>query len=62
MKLFQGRMQLIQASIDYFDTKRDYTKSIKATDALKDFESFVLWQATGSYPQAVLDLAGEDDD
>ena len=62
MKLFQEGIQLIQSSITYFNTKNDSAKSKKATDALKDFQSFVRWEATGSYPQAVLDLAGEDDD
>ena len=61
MALFQEGMRFIQTSIDYFNTKKDSMKAGKATAALQDFEGFVLWQATGSYPQAVLDLAGDED-
>ena len=46
----------------YFNSKKDFAKSGKATAALKDFEGFVRWQATGRYPQAVLDLAGDAED
>jgi hypothetical protein len=61
MKRFERGMLLIQKSIDYFSTQKDHAKVGKSKAALKDFEDFVHQRAIGSYPQAVLDLAGEDE-
>lgn len=61
IKLFEGGMLLIQKSIDFFNATKDHASARKSTAALKDFEDFVYQRATGSYPQAVLDLAGDDD-
>ena len=61
IRLFEGGMLLIQKSIDFFSAEKDHTRVGKSKAALKDFEDFVHQRALGSYPQAVLDLAGDDD-
>lgn len=61
IKIFEGGMLLIQKSIEFFSTEKDHAKVGKSKAALKDFDDFVYQRATGSYPQAVLDLAGDDD-
>lgn len=61
IRIFEGGMLLIQKSIDFFSTQKDHARVGKSKAALKDFEDFVYQRATGSYPQAVLDLAGDDD-
>lgn len=60
LKIFEGGMLLIQKSIDFFSATKDLAKVAKSKAALKDFEDFVYQRAKGSYPQAVLDLAGDD--
>lgn len=60
MATFDQGMPLIQQAIDYFVSKKNHGQTEKAKAALKDFADFVHQRATGSYPQAVLDLAGDE--
>ena len=60
MAFFEKGMGLIQQAIDYFIATKDRSQMGKAKAALKDFEDFVHQRATGSYPQAVLDLTGDE--
>jgi hypothetical protein len=58
---FHEAIDLINNAKNYFSSIRDTIKLKKSNSALQDFEDFLNQRATGSYPQAVIDLAGDED-